>query len=129
MEAPPAAERLRRWRLILGRDAADGTGASLSAADLAIDNALKALYDAARHPRPSPPRDRLAPRDPRQPPPLPARLPHDHPADADRLRPQAQRPARHHPLRGPERVDGHERRLRRRLWRGVGVIARRANAN
>jgi len=46
MQSPPADERLRRWRLILGGESADGTGVSLSGADLAIDNALKALYDA-----------------------------------------------------------------------------------
>lgn len=38
-------ERLRRWRLILGGDEADGTGLSLTGADLAMDNCLSALYD------------------------------------------------------------------------------------
>lgn len=38
-------ERLRRWRLILGGHAADGTGCSLHGTDLAMDNALAALYD------------------------------------------------------------------------------------
>ncbi|WAL64600.1 VWA domain-containing protein [Amycolatopsis cynarae] len=43
------AERLRRWRLVLGGGAdgaADGTGVALSAADGALDGALAALYDA-----------------------------------------------------------------------------------
>lgn len=39
-------ERLRRWRLILGGDEADGTGCSLRGVDLGIDQALAALYDA-----------------------------------------------------------------------------------
>ncbi|TVT53194.1 VWA domain-containing protein [Amycolatopsis rhizosphaerae] len=42
------AERLRRWRLVLGGGAdgaADGTGVALSAADGALDGALAALYD------------------------------------------------------------------------------------
>ena len=38
-------ERLRRWRLVLGGDDADGTGTALSATDLAIDRTLQALYD------------------------------------------------------------------------------------
>ncbi len=37
-------ERLRRWRLILGGEEADGTGVSLSSGDLGIDRALQALY-------------------------------------------------------------------------------------
>ncbi|MFJ1806646.1 MULTISPECIES: VWA domain-containing protein [unclassified Streptomyces] len=44
-------ERLRRWRLVLGGDAADGTGHGLSGRDAAMDGALTALYgkrDAAR---------------------------------------------------------------------------------
>jgi Mg-chelatase subunit ChlD len=40
----PARERLRRWRLVLGGDAADGTGCALSGRDAAIDGALAALY-------------------------------------------------------------------------------------
>jgi Mg-chelatase subunit ChlD len=40
------AERLRRWRLILGGDDADGTGCGLSGRDLALDRALAAVYDA-----------------------------------------------------------------------------------
>ena len=38
-------ERLRRWRLMLGGDAADGTGVSLGKRDGAIDACLAALYD------------------------------------------------------------------------------------
>jgi Mg-chelatase subunit ChlD len=41
-------ERLRRWRLILGGESADGTGLQLSASDLGIDRALSALYDSER---------------------------------------------------------------------------------
>lgn len=41
-------ERLRRWRLILGKDDADGIGLSLGGDDIAIDNALAALYDSER---------------------------------------------------------------------------------
>lgn len=41
-------ERLRRWRLILGSDEADGTGFALTGADLQMDSALGALYDAGR---------------------------------------------------------------------------------
>jgi Mg-chelatase subunit ChlD len=41
-------ERLRRWRLVLGGQDADGTGASLGGADLAMDRALAALYDSDR---------------------------------------------------------------------------------
>ncbi|MFH8785814.1 VWA domain-containing protein [Streptomyces roseoverticillatus] len=43
----PAAERLRRWRLVLGADSAAGAGggfAALSGADGAMDSALEALY-------------------------------------------------------------------------------------
>lgn len=39
-------ERLRRWRLLLGGSACDGTGASLSGDDLRMDSCLTALYDA-----------------------------------------------------------------------------------
>lgn len=39
-------ERLRRWRLILGGDDADGTGCKLTGADAGMDQALSALYDA-----------------------------------------------------------------------------------
>jgi hypothetical protein len=40
------SERLRRWRLILGGDEADGIGLSLIGSDEGIDRALSALYDA-----------------------------------------------------------------------------------
>jgi Mg-chelatase subunit ChlD len=43
-----AAERSRRWRLILGGDDADGTGCALNGVDLGMDGALSALYDAER---------------------------------------------------------------------------------
>lgn len=39
------SERLRRWRLILGSEAADSAGISLDADDAAMDQALSALYD------------------------------------------------------------------------------------
>jgi hypothetical protein len=39
-------ERLRRWRLVLGGDKADGTGASLAGDDLEMDRVLSQLYDA-----------------------------------------------------------------------------------
>src|SRR5205085_2533360 len=39
-------EKLRRWRLILGGDEADGVCLTLGGADLAMDKALAALYDA-----------------------------------------------------------------------------------
>jgi len=41
------AERLRRWRLILGGDEADGVNVSLGDRDLAMDRCLAALYEAA----------------------------------------------------------------------------------
>jgi hypothetical protein len=40
------AERLRKWRLILGGDDAEGTGQGLGSDDQEIDKALSALYDA-----------------------------------------------------------------------------------
>jgi len=47
-----AAERLRRWRLVLGGGEADGTGYTLSSGeasnDAGIDRALGSLYDAKR---------------------------------------------------------------------------------
>ena len=45
--ATPASdlERLRRWRLVLGGEAAEPTGARLTDAELAIDRALAALYE------------------------------------------------------------------------------------
>jgi len=39
---------MRRWRLILGGDQADGTGIALTGDDLKMDGALQALYDADR---------------------------------------------------------------------------------
>ena len=45
---PTDAERLRRWRLILGGAEADGTNLQLSGNDLIIDRALSALYDSER---------------------------------------------------------------------------------
>jgi len=45
---PESAERMRRWRLILGGGNADGTGMVLQGADAAMDGALQALYDADR---------------------------------------------------------------------------------
>lgn len=45
----PSAERLRRWRLILGGNEADGTGCSLSGTDIGMDNVLAALYDEAEY--------------------------------------------------------------------------------
>ena len=37
-------ERLRRWRLVLGGDAAESTGVTLGGADVRMDGALEALY-------------------------------------------------------------------------------------
>lgn len=41
-------QRLRRWRLILGGEEADGIGIGLAELDLARDKALQALYDSER---------------------------------------------------------------------------------
>ena len=41
-------DRLRRWRLILGSQKADGTGCKLTGADAKIDKSLDALYDSER---------------------------------------------------------------------------------
>ncbi|WP_435296865.1 vWA domain-containing protein [Streptomyces sp. YPW6] len=41
---PPEAERLRRWRMVLGADSADSTGYALTGQDAAMDRALNALY-------------------------------------------------------------------------------------
>ncbi|MGW1268229.1 VWA domain-containing protein [Streptomyces sp. NPDC002491] len=49
--ADAGQERLRRWRLVLGGDAADGTGHGLSGRDAAMDGALAALYGAPEGPR------------------------------------------------------------------------------
>ncbi|SEE50187.1 VWA domain containing CoxE-like protein [Streptomyces sp. 2112.3] len=40
----PEAERLRRWRLLLGGGGADGTGCELRGRDAAMDGALASLY-------------------------------------------------------------------------------------
>ncbi|MET9778780.1 VWA domain-containing protein [Streptomyces sp. NPDC006367] len=57
-----ARERLRRWRLVLGGDPADGTGHALSGRDAAIDGALTALYGKpqGKADRPGRHRDRTA---------------------------------------------------------------------
>ncbi|MCE4947417.1 MULTISPECIES: vWA domain-containing protein [Streptomyces] len=47
----PAAERLRRWRLVLGGGDADGTGHALHGQDAAMDGALESLYGQRQHPR------------------------------------------------------------------------------
>lgn len=39
---------LKRWRLILGGDEADGTGITLTKEELRIDNSLKAVYESDR---------------------------------------------------------------------------------
>jgi hypothetical protein len=39
------AERLKRWRMVLGGDDADGTGVTLTGIDLAMDGAMSMLYD------------------------------------------------------------------------------------
>src|SRR5512147_1973806 len=54
----PARERLRRWRLVLGGDQADGTGCALSGRDAAMDGTLAALYGKADKPQAG--RDRSA---------------------------------------------------------------------
>lgn len=41
-------ERLKRWRLVLGAEAENGTGVSLSGSDLGMDRVLQALYDSER---------------------------------------------------------------------------------
>src|SRR5690242_9075165 len=41
-------ERLRRWRLVLGGDEADGIGMSLAGDDLGMDGVLAALYGAGQ---------------------------------------------------------------------------------
>jgi Mg-chelatase subunit ChlD len=43
-----AQERARRWRLILGGGANDGTGCPLGGSDAGMDGALEALYDSDR---------------------------------------------------------------------------------
>ncbi|MGW2629355.1 VWA domain-containing protein [Streptomyces chattanoogensis] len=46
--AAAEAERLRRWRLVLGGGAADGTGCELRGQDAAMDGALASLYGQGR---------------------------------------------------------------------------------
>lgn len=41
-------EQLKRWRMILGGEGADGTGVSLGTTEAAMDRALQALYDSDR---------------------------------------------------------------------------------
>jgi len=41
-------DNLKRWRLILGGEAADGTGVSLTGLDVNLDKTLTALYDSER---------------------------------------------------------------------------------
>lgn len=41
-------EYLKRWRLILGGDEADGTGVSLSKEEIRMDECLEAVYDSDR---------------------------------------------------------------------------------
>lgn len=47
-ERTTEAERLRRWRLVLGGGAAEGTRADLSEHDGRLDRAMGALYDSDR---------------------------------------------------------------------------------
>jgi Mg-chelatase subunit ChlD len=47
-EVPHSPDHLTRWRLVLGGDDADGTGVTLDGVDLALDQALEALYDSER---------------------------------------------------------------------------------
>ena len=41
-------ELLKRWRLILGGDEADGTGVTLNLEERRIDHSLEAVYDSDR---------------------------------------------------------------------------------
>ncbi|MFD6660520.1 VWA domain-containing protein [Streptomyces parvus] len=50
---PPDAERLRRWRMVLGADSADSTGRALTGRDAAMDSALNALYGGGGGKKPS----------------------------------------------------------------------------
>src|ERR1700720_1249572 len=43
-----ADERLKRWRLVLGGEAAPGCGVTLEGADATMDGALGALYGSGR---------------------------------------------------------------------------------
>src|SRR5690242_6924618 len=44
---PHSTERARRWRLVLGNDAEQSAGVSLSGADAGMDRAIEALYGAS----------------------------------------------------------------------------------
>ena len=44
-------ELLKRWRLILGGDEADGTGVTLNLEEQRIDHSLEAVYDSDRRGR------------------------------------------------------------------------------
>ena len=48
MTSSASSDHLRRWRLVLGGDDADGTCLDLTGVDLRLDRALEALYDAGR---------------------------------------------------------------------------------
>jgi len=48
MNATSPKERLRRWRLLLGGEDADGTGCALESTDLQLDATLHWLYDTER---------------------------------------------------------------------------------
>ncbi|MFE8913056.1 VWA domain-containing protein [Streptomyces globisporus] len=50
---PPDAERLRRWRMVLGADSADSTGCALTGQDAAMDGALNALYGGGAGKKPN----------------------------------------------------------------------------
>jgi VWA domain-containing protein len=45
MQLSNPKEQMRRWRMVLGGDDAEGTGMALTGPDLAMDSALRALYD------------------------------------------------------------------------------------
>ncbi len=44
MSGDSVDDRLRRWRLVLGGERADGTGVSLTGDDVRMDGALEKLY-------------------------------------------------------------------------------------
>ncbi len=50
---PPEAERLRRWRMVLGADSADSTGYTLTGQDAAMDRALNVLYGVGAGKKPN----------------------------------------------------------------------------
>ncbi|MFK0129725.1 VWA domain-containing protein [Streptomyces rubiginosohelvolus] len=52
-DTPPDAERLRRWRMVLGADSADSTGRTLTGQDAAMDGALDALYGGGAGKKPN----------------------------------------------------------------------------